>query len=259
MHVSHIRKTSASDIMTRSPIVIGKTDKIASAQAIMKRRRIDHLPIVQKGHLVGMITSKAMLELMLRSERIGRKSVGISETRNRLDLAVTGVADKNVISANVDETLQSVTDLIVSQNSTYCVIKGVDDVQGIITHRDIIALLGEKVKEDIPIFLIGLPDDPLDAELAKSKFANIVKLLKTVYPDIEEARCRLKIREIKGARKRYEVDSNIISTHAVTSYSNSGWDLAKMFDQMSDSLKKRMAHRITSKQKQSRYGAGPIP
>ena len=259
MLVTHIRKTSASDIMTRSPIVIGKTDKIASAQAIMKRRRIDHLPIVQKGHLVGMITSKAMLELMLRSERIGRKSVGISETRNRLDLAVTGVADKNVISANVDETLQSVTDLIVSQNSTYCVIKGVDDVQGIITHRDIIALLGEKVKEDIPIFLIGLPDDPLDAELAKSKFANIVKLLKTVYPDIEEARCRLKIREIKGARKRYEVDSNIISTHAVTSYSNSGWDLAKMFDQMSDSLKKRMAHRITSKQKQSRYGAGPIP
>lgn len=260
MHVSHIRKTSASDIMTRSPIVIGKTDKIASAQAIMKRRRIDHLPVVDdEGRPVGMITSKAMLELILRSERIGRKSLGIAETRNRLDLAVTGVADKNVISANVDETLQSVTDLIVSQNSTYCVIKAVDDVHGIITHRDIIALLGEKVEKHIPIFLIGLPDDPLDAELAKSKFANIVKLLKTVYPDIEEARCRLKIREIKGARKRYEVDSNIISTHHVTSYSNSGWDLAKMFDQMSDSLKKRMAHRITSKQKQSRYSAGPMP
>jgi hypothetical protein len=32
-----------------------------------------------------------------------------------------------------------------------------------------------------------------------------------------------------------------------------------MFDQMSDSLKKRMAHRITSKQKQSRYAVGPIP
>ena len=259
MLVSHIRKTSASDIMTRSPIVIGKSDKIASAQAIMKRRRIDHLPVVHEGRPVGIITSKAMLELMLRSERIGRKSVGIAETRNRLDLAVTGVADKNVISANVDETVQSVTDMIVSQNSTYCIIKAVDDVQGIITHRDIIALLGEKVEKDTPIFLIGLPDDPLDAELAKSKFANIVKHLKTVYPDIEEARCRLKIREIKGARKRYEVDSNIISTHQVTSYSNSGWDLAKIFDQMSDSLKKRMAHRITSKQKQSRYSVGPMP
>jgi CBS domain-containing protein len=259
MLVTRIRKTSASDIMTRSPIVIGKTDKIASAKTIMKRRRIDHLPVVHEDHLVGMITSKDILKVMLRSETIPRRSLGIDETRNRLGLAVTGVADKNVLSSNVDDTLQSVTDLIVSRNSTYCVIKAVDEVQGIITYRDIITLLGEKVEEGIPIFLIGLPDDPLDAELAKSKFANIVKLLKTVYPDIEEARCRLKIREIQGARKRYEIDSNIISTHKVTSYSNSGWDLAKMFDQMSDSLKKRMAHRTTTKQKQSRYSAGPIP
>ena len=46
-------------------------------------------------------------------------------------------------------------------------------------------LLGERVEEEIPIFIIGLPDDTLDAELAKSKFANIVKLLKKIYPDIE--------------------------------------------------------------------------
>ncbi|MGG6460764.1 MAG: CBS domain-containing protein [Candidatus Eiseniibacteriota bacterium] len=259
MLVTHIRKTNASDIMTPNPIVVDKADKIASAKAIMKRRRIDHLPVVEEGRLVGMVTSKDILELMLRPERIGRKSLGIDETQDRLDLAVTGISDKNVVSSEVEDTLQSVTDLIVSQNSTYCIAKSAEEVQGIITYRDVISLLGEKVQEDIPIFLIGLPEDPLDAELAKSKFANIVKLLKTVYPDIEEARCRLKIREIQGARKRYEVDSNIISTHAITSYTNSGWDLAKMFDQMSDSLKKRMAHRITTKQKESRYRTRSIP
>lgn len=253
MLVTHIRKTNASDIMTPNPIVVDKADKIASAKAIMRRRRIDHLPVVEEGRLVGMVTSKDILEVMLRPERIGRKSLGIDETQDRLDLAVTGISDKNVVSSEVEVTLQSVTDLIVSQNSTYCITKSAEEVQGIITYRDVISLLGEKVQEDIPIFLIGLPEDPLDAELAKSKFANIVKLLRSVYPDIEEARCRLKIREIRGARKRYEVDSNIISTHAMTSYTNSGWDLAKMFDQMSDSLKKRMAHRVTTKQKASKY------
>ena len=120
-------------------------------------------------------------------------------------------------------------------------------------------LLGEKVEEEIPIFIIGLPDDPLDAELAKSKFANIVKLLKKIYPDIEEARCRLKIRQIQGARKRYEVDANIISTHRIDTYVNIGWDLAKMFDQMNDSLKKRMAHRVTQRQRGSRYRTRPAP
>ena len=259
MLVSHIPKTSTSDIMTPRPIVISKTDKISSAKTIMKRRRIDHLPVLQEHRLVGMLTSKHIIEIMLRSERIGRESLGIDETQDRLNIAISGIADKNVITSNTDDTLRSVVDLMVSQDSTYCVIEAIDEVQGIITYRDIITLLGEKVEEEIPIFLIGLPDDPLDAELAKSKFANLVKLLKKIYPDIEQARCRLKIRDIQGARKRYEVDANIISTHRVTSYVNVGWDLAKMFDQMSDSLKKRMAHRVTQRQRESRYSTRPVP
>lgn len=259
MHVTAIRKTSASDIMTPSPIVISKTDTIASARTIMKRRRIDHIPVVQDNGLVGMVTSKDIIDVMLRSERIGRKSLGIDDTQLRLDIAISGILDKNVLTSNINDTLQSVTDLMVSQNSTYCVIMGIDEVQGIITHRDIINLLGEKVEEEIPIFLIGLPDDPLDAELAKSKFTNLVKLLKKVYPDIEQARCRVKIREIQGARKRYEVEANIISTHDVASYVNVGWDLPKMFDQMSGSLKKRIAHRVSQKQKGLRYRVRPAP
>ena len=206
-----------------------------------------------------MVTSKDIVEVMLRPERIGRKSLGIDDTQDRLDIAISGILDKNILTSNIDDTLQSVTDLMVSQNSTYCVIKSIDEVQGIITYRDIINLLGEKVEEEIPIFLIGLPDDPLDAELAKSKFTNLVKLLKKIYPDIEQARCRVKIREIQGARKRYEVDASIISTHAVANFVNVGWDLPKMFDQMSDSLKKRIAHRVTRKQKGLRYRVRPAP
>ena len=251
MLVAHIRKTSTSDIMTPSPIVINKMDKIASAKAIMKRRRIDHLPVVQERRLVGMITSKDIIEVMLKSERIGRKSLGIDETRDRLDLAVTGIADKNVLTSHIDDTLQSVTDLIVTRDSTYCVIKAFDELQGIITYRDIIALLGEKIEEDIPIFITGLPDDPLDAELAKSKFTNIIKLLRKIYPDVEQARCRIKIKDVSGARKRYEIDAHVMSTHGSIAYTRVGWDLAKIFDEMSDALKKKVSHRFTGRQRES--------
>jgi CBS domain-containing protein len=58
--------------MTPSPIVIDETEKIASAKTIMKRKRIDHLPVVHKARLVGMVTSKDIIEVMLESERIGR-------------------------------------------------------------------------------------------------------------------------------------------------------------------------------------------
>ena len=259
MLVTHTTKISTSDVMTRSPIVISKGDKISSAKQIMKRRRIDHIPVLQNNRLLGMVTSRDIVQMLLPTERIGRKSLGIDGTQNRLNLEIGGIAEKNVLTLNIDDTLRSVTDLIVTQNSTYCLIMAFDEVQGIITYRDIIMLLGEKVEEEIPIFIIGLPDDPLDAELAKSKFANIVKVLKKIYPDIEEARCRLKIRQIQGARKRYEVDANIISTHRIDTYVNIGWDLAKMFDQMNDSLKKRMAHRVTQRQRGSRYRTRPAP
>lgn len=251
MLIAHLRKTSTSDVMTRSPIVINKIDKIAFAKAIMKRRRIDHLPVVQERHLVGMVTSKDIVEIMLKSERIGRKSLGIDETSDRLDLAVTGIADKNVLTSHIDDTLQSVTDLMVTRDSTYCVIKAFDEVQGIITYRDIITLLGEKIEENIPIFITGLPDDPLDAELAKSKFTNIIKLLRKIYPDVEQARCRIKIKEVLGARKRYEIDAHVLSTHGSIAYTRIGWDLAKIFDEMSDALKKKVSHRFTGRQRES--------
>ena len=251
MFIAHMRKTSASELMSPRPIVINKTDKIASAKTIMKRRRIDHLPVVQERRLVGMITSKDIIEIMSRSERIGRRSLGIDETRDRLDLAVTGIADKSVLTAHVDDALQSVTNLMVSRNSTYCVITAFDEIQGIITYRDIITLLGEKVEEDIPIFITGLPDKPLDAELAKSKFTNIISLLRRVYLDIEQARCRIKIRDISGARKRYEIDAHIYSTHGSITYTRVGWDLAKIFDEMNDALKKKVSHRHMMRQRES--------
>ncbi|TLX85659.1 MAG: CBS domain-containing protein, partial [Thaumarchaeota archaeon] len=86
MLVTHNGKINASDVMTRNPIVVSKTDKIASAKQIMKRRRIDHIPILQDNRLFGMATSKDIIQVMLPTERIGRKSLGIDDTLNRLDL-----------------------------------------------------------------------------------------------------------------------------------------------------------------------------
>lgn len=247
MVANSIQKTNASDIMTPNPIVVSESDKVTLAQSIMKRRRIDHLPVLKDNRLVGIISSKDIIKLIVQPESIGRKSLGIDNTQDRLDIAIRGILDKNALTAEINDSLSSTLDLIVSQNSTYCLIKATDEVQGIITYRDIINLLGEKVKEEIPIFIIGLPDEPLDSELAKSKFTNLVRFLKKAYPNLEEARCRIKIRQVQGARKRYEVDARIITTQSVASYVTVGWDLPKMFDQMSDSLKKRLAHRVSQK------------
>lgn len=254
-------KIKASDIMTPAPIVARPNDKVSAARGIMIRHRIDHLPIVDNNSqkaavsnkLVGILTSHHILSAMLPSEKIGRKIIGVDNKRVRLDMSVIGVGENetdNITTSDANDSLHSVVGLMLNSGSSYSVVKLLGEVQGIITYRDIVSLLGEKIgEEDIPAFIIGLPEDPFDAELAKSKFANIVRLLrKTTLPEIEEARCHIKLRDIEGERRRYEVDVNIITPYRRHTYTNIGWDLARMFDQMSDSLKKEIAHKRSRRQ-----------
>ncbi|MFQ5970141.1 MAG: CBS domain-containing protein [Nitrososphaerales archaeon] len=245
-----IGRMNASHIMTPNPILLRAKDNGSTAKGIMIRRRIDHLPVMDEKRLAGMVTSTHMVRATLPSEKIGRKSLGINKLI-RLNFPVIGIADRNVVTSKADDTLQSVTGLILDTHSTYSLVKTWDEVQGIITYRDLVALLEERIEEDIPAFIIGLPDDPFDAELAKSKFSRLIKLLRKVSPEIEEARCNMKIRDIQGERRRYEVDVNIITPYRRHTYTTIGWDLAKMFDQMSDGLKKKLAHRPSRKKRES--------
>lgn len=254
---SMIDRVSSSNIMTPNPTTIASEDKVSAAKGIMIRHRIDHLPVVEKQKrgpvaLKGMLTSSHILRAMIPSERIGRKSIGIESKPTRLSLDISGIMDKNnVVVSKGDDSLYSIIDLMLNTNSTYTIVKSSDEIQGIITHRDVIALLGEHIEEEIPIFMVGLPDDPFDAELSKSKFRNLIKLLMRVSPEIEEARCHMKLRNIQGERRRYEVDVSIITPYRRYTYTNMGWDLAKMFDQMSDSLKNQLSHRRSRRQRES--------
>jgi CBS domain-containing protein len=233
----------ASNIMTSNPIVVDCHKTVSAARSIMKRRRIDHLPVVDNGRLVGIITSSDIMKVMLPLERIGKKSVGVDNAEDRLAIEVSGLANDDVITANVDESLQAVCDRMISAASTYCIIRVWDEIQGIITYRDIVALLGERIEENIPMFIVGLPDEPFDAELAKSKFTNITRFLRKIHPDIQQARCHIKLRRALGVSKRYEIDVHILSPHGNISYTNIGWDLAKLFDKMTGALKKKVSHK----------------
>jgi CBS domain-containing protein len=234
-----------SSIMTANPIVIAANDKVSAARSLMKRKRIDHLPVANKnGKLSGMVTSSQIIQLMLRSEKIGRRALG-TEKLNRLDMSISGIADRNVVTSKLDDPVHSIIGVMLNANSTYSILSRGEAIDGIVTYGDIVALLAEKIAEDLPAFMIGLPDDPSDAEHAKSKFSNIIRYLKNIEPEIEEARCKIKLHNLQAKRRRYEIDVSIITPYKRHTYADSGWDLAAMFDELSDSLKKKFAHKKT--------------
>ncbi|MGB5256186.1 MAG: CBS domain-containing protein [Woeseiaceae bacterium] len=64
-----MRDTPISRIMTTDPVTIAPTETVAAARALFESRNIHHLPVVDDGKLVGIISSADLLKLFLLDEQ----------------------------------------------------------------------------------------------------------------------------------------------------------------------------------------------
>jgi CBS domain-containing protein len=235
-------KIKSTKIMTANPFRIHENDLVLTAKNLMIRHRIDHVPIVEE-NLKGIITSFDIVKILLTADNLDNVHLGITEHTRPLEFPVKGIAERNATTSSIDHSVSHVVQLLNANNSTYSIVTLGNEIQGIITHRDIISLLGEKVEEDVPAYIIGLPDDPFASELAKTKFNTLVKFLTKTMPDIEEARCRIRLSTVRGKTKKYEIEVSIFTPTNRYSYRNEGSDLATIFDQMKDSLKNKLTQK----------------
>jgi acetoin utilization protein AcuB len=74
------------DIMSVSPVTITPSTSVQAAQALMQLRKIRHLPVLQDGHLVGMISDRD-IRLVLPSPAT---SLTVWEIRHLLDQLMVG-------------------------------------------------------------------------------------------------------------------------------------------------------------------------
>ena len=241
------------DIMTPKPFVIGSSSNVSSARNIMIKNRVDHVPVVNENNnsLIGMITSSQIIQHRLPSERIGRGTMGIHRKSTQHDFPVKSMMSKDVVVASIDDELLKTIDTIINTNSTYVVLQSVNEIHGIITFGDILTLLKERIQYDLPCYIMGLPEDPVEAEMTKTKFIGVVQLLKKIFPEIEEARCRIKIKR-SGKRDRYEVQVNIVTTAEIYSYASTGWDLPAIMDELSAGMKRKVIKEQNKKDKPQR-------
>lgn len=244
-------KIPSTKIMTGNPISINETDSISIAQNLMIRHRIDHIPIVQDT-LKGIVTSFDIAKIILTSDNLNKISQGWPESSRQLEFSAKGIGERNVTKSSINNSVAKVIQLMNSTNATYSIVTLGNKIKGIITNRDIISLLGQRIEEeDVPAYIIGLPDKPFSSELIKSKFNTLVKFLKKRIPDLEEAQCRIKLISVIGKSKRFEVDLRIFTTTNRYTYINRGLDLSTIFDQLRDNLKKILSQKSQTSQKQS--------
>ena len=100
-----------------------------------------------------------------------------------------------------------------------------------------------------PFYIVGLPEEPIEAGEAKMKFEKLSAELCKVYPFIEEIRAVVKSKKPSGAHARYEVSVELYTPKERHSFTVTGYNLAAVFDSMGPKMKRLMSSkqsRVTS-------------
>lgn len=238
-------KVEAKNIMTANPVAVSMDDLTSKARTLMIRRRIDHLPVLHDKKLSGVLTSSHIVFNMIQATETIARSEIIPEEQRKLEFPVKYLADSHPLTCEVDDKISTILDEMIKQRATYSIATLWEEIQGIITYRDYMKLVADQLKVgDTPVYILGLPEDPFEAEMVKSKYLNAIKYLRKPFPFIEEAKAVIKtFAEGNKERRRYEVSISIVTPKRVFSFSEKGWDLPKIFDIVTNKLKKMLAER----------------
>ena len=236
---------SAGRVMTPNPMVLQEGDLAAKARTVMIQKNIDHLPVLRGRDIVGIVTSDALV-FRMTPERIGADSL-VAERQRRLELKVSGLMAADPVTSTPDTDFSQVIKEMSRRRTTYSLVAVWGELQGIITYRDCVRLLVTPVTEAVPISIVGLPDDPFEGQVARTKFERVVKRLARSLPNLLEARSVIRTSEKTGQRRRYEVEVALITPSRTISFRSSGWSLPAIYDELSNRMK-----RLTTKKLKKR-------
>jgi CBS domain-containing protein len=242
----------ANLIYTQNPITISANESISNARRIMTAKRIDHLPVLNQGKIKQILTSYHILQSITPSEKQGRKSM-IPETVHALESKIGNMGSVRIPQCSANDDLNKIINSMLKTDTTCCLVNLWDNLQGIITFRDILVLLASKLETRIPLYIVGMPEDQQNIELINSKFVKILKRLQNVYSEIHEARVSIKQQRTGNKKEgKYEVSIMIITPHHTPLIYNSiGFDLSKVLEDLSQKLLRTLSKRAKNRSKDS--------
>lgn len=220
-------------------ISIQKGSSITKARKLMVENKVDHLPVLESSRLLGVLTSTRIVFHLFPTEASKRDEL-MKGALKKSCFPVESLMEEP-FSVEINEDAYLTLEKIMAQRLDYALTTLWGEAQGIVTFRDYMKLFyeGGKETENLPVYIINLPNDFLSSELIKLKFVKAVNNLMKVYPDLIEARANIKTLK-KG---RYEVDVNINTSKKLISFKEDGWDLIAIFNNISKRLKRALTQK----------------
>ena len=242
----------ANLIYTQNPITISSDESLSSARRIMTSKKIDHLPVIYKDKIKQVLTSSHLLEAIIPKESLGRFSKGANRV-NKLESRIGNIGSTRIPQCSPNDDLNKVLSSMLKTDTTCCLVNLWDNLQGIITFKDVLGLLSTKLETQIPLFIVGMPEDQRNADLISSKFEKTLKRLQQTYSEIHEARVSIK-KQRSGGKREGKFDVTIMVTtshHAPLIYKSVGFDLGEVLEELSQKLLRNLSKRAKQRSKTS--------
>ena len=104
---------------------------------------------------------------------------------------------------------------------------------------------------DVPLYIIGLEKDEPAGELFMSKFGSVLNKAKSILPEIVEAKISIKSQNREGSRTHYEAIATVMTAKSQLIYTDEGWDLLKICDELCRKFEGELPHHDDKRQRDS--------
>jgi acetoin utilization protein AcuB len=136
----------ARDLMTSNPLTVTPQASIAEAWEVMRELAVRHVPVVEDGVLVGMLSDRDLAQVdIARVLRVG----GADALRAELETPIVEVMVSDVISVEPETDVSDVISLLLEHKigALPVVEPGTREVLGIISYVDVLRALQDLVEE----------------------------------------------------------------------------------------------------------------
>jgi acetoin utilization protein AcuB len=132
-----LQALKAEDVMTRNPVTLDITSTVQDAADMMWAAEVRHIPVVERGTLVGMISDRDLRSYMLpRPERIFRAD----EERARMAVSVSAVIPSDVTTVRPDMPVAELLDILLEEKIGAVPVLAPDtgDLIGVVSYIDVL-------------------------------------------------------------------------------------------------------------------------
>ena len=135
-----MKNLKVRDLMTAKVTTLGRNDRLDRADEILAMGRIRHLPIVEEGAVVGIVSQRDLF----RSGLAAAVGIGTNSRRKLLQgLLVKEVMNEPVITVDPDATVQDAARLMVENKIGCLPVVSEGRLEGLLTETDLLLYVAD--------------------------------------------------------------------------------------------------------------------